>query len=101
MFRQGDVLICKALTPKPKEASTVPRDNKRIILAYGELTGHAHAIEDEEATLWEFGGRRWLITEESVSLNHEEHSTINIPKGEWEVIQQQEYTPAAIRNVAD
>lgn len=45
ILRQGDVLLTpiKAL---PAGCSEVPLDKGRIVLAYGEVTGHAHAIAD-------------------------------------------------------
>lgn len=43
MFRQGDVLI-RPVTSIPDGLKRVPLDNGRMILAYGEVTGHAHAV---------------------------------------------------------
>jgi hypothetical protein len=36
-----------------------------------------------------------------VALEHDEHDTIAIPPGNYKVIRQREYSPEAIRNVAD
>jgi hypothetical protein len=47
-FRQGDVYL-RRVEALPKELREIPRDGGRIILAYGELTGHAHAIDAPEA----------------------------------------------------
>ncbi len=41
--RQGDVLVLE-IDDIPKDARRVPRDDGRVVLAYGEVTGHAHAI---------------------------------------------------------
>jgi hypothetical protein len=103
MFRQGDVLIepLPAGTRIPDGASAVPRDQGRVVLAYGERTGHAHAIHDEEALLLAFGDERFLKLGASVMLRHEEHDAIPLPAGDYEVIQQREYSPEAIRNVRD
>lgn len=45
MFRQGDVLL-RPVTKTPGNLKKVPLDKGRVILAYGEVTGHAHAIAD-------------------------------------------------------
>ena len=41
--RQGDVLAL-GVEAIPEDAKPVTRDRGRVILAYGEVTGHAHAI---------------------------------------------------------
>jgi hypothetical protein len=48
-YRQGDVLILETAAA-PTDAVEVPRDKGRIVLAYGEVTGHAHAIHGVGAT---------------------------------------------------
>lgn len=106
MFRQGDVMIvsCDAI---PADLTPVERDNGRIVLAYGEVTGHAHAILDSEAMLLQGADleTRFLnvLAEGGVKLVHEEHSTVDIPAGTYRVIRQREYDLAsgAVRQVAD
>jgi hypothetical protein len=103
-FRQGDVLITKVRSI-PKAATEKARDAGRIVLAYGEVTGHAHAIADETATLFSLldDGKEelYLQADGTVTLRHEEHAPIEIPGGAWKVTRQREYSPEAIRNVAD
>jgi hypothetical protein len=41
------------------------------------------------------------VTEDSADLIHDEHGTITLPRGSYQVIRQREYTPEAIRNVED
>lgn len=106
IYRQGDVMIRRRAHNRiPETAQTVARDRGRIVLAYGEVTGHAHAIADREAELYHDveTERRFLqvLAEGGVDLVHEEHATITIPPGEYEVIRQREYAPEAVRNVAD
>ena len=105
IYRQGDVLIRKMseLDKKVGEGEKVKRDSGRIILAYGEVTGHAHAIHDKEAVLIEDDNRRFLqvLKDGGVDLIHEEHDTINLPKGDYEIVIQNEYSPEKIRNVLD
>ncbi len=83
LYRQGDVLL--RLVPSiPNGTSPVDRDAGRIILAYGEVTGHAHAIEapDTEATLLKTAeNRRFLRLMAGVDLVHEEHVTIHLTRG--------------------
>ena len=101
MYRQGDVLLC-AVKGIPKAAKKQETEN-RIVLAYGEVTGHAHVIEDLEAVDVFVGpeGQLYLQVKEETPLTHEEHGTILIPPGRYERIIQREYTPEAIRNVQD
>ncbi|HKS27108.1 MAG TPA: hypothetical protein VJS44_04785 [Pyrinomonadaceae bacterium] len=102
-FRQGDVLIERVRSNvRSKPHKVVPRDNGRVILAYGEVTGHAHAIADAGVEQFELEtGERFIVTERGVSLSHEEHATIQIPGGTYRVTRQREYSPEEIRNVAD
>ena len=104
MMRQGDVLVTR-ISAKPKKATPKDRDGGRIVLAYGEVTGHAHAIAEETATLFSLldDGKEELYLEAdgSVTLRHEEHAPITIPTGTYKITRQREYTPEAIRNVVD
>lgn len=101
MARQGDVLLI-AVGRIPKSKS-VPTEAGRVILAHGEVTGHAHAIGDPDvAELLETGdGARFLRVTHEAELRHEEHDTVTIPPGRYRVIRQREYSPEEIRNVAD
>jgi len=47
------------------------------------------------------GSRRLLRVTEPKTLEHDEHDPIPLPRGNPEVIRQREYSPEAIRNVAD
>src|SRR5208282_1913896 len=96
---QGDVLI-RRIQSLPKQTAQ-PRLNG--ILAYGEVTGHAHKVEDmTRAEVLEIeSGLYMRVGEEGVRIVHEEHAPITLPPGNYEVEIQREYTPEAIRNVAD
>ena len=97
LYRQGDVLL-QAVDAIPDAAQPVARDGGRIILAYGESTGHAHAIEapEAEATLLSVSeNERFLHLMADVDLAHEEHATIRLPAGIYRVIRQREWTDAA------
>ena len=99
-YRQGDVGIRKVNTlPKGAVKQQV---NDSIVLAYGEVTGHKHQIAADEATLFVAGARRFLeVCYSGATLKHEEHGPITLEPGIYEVIQQREYSPEAIRNVHD
>ena len=114
-IRQGDVLLTP-VSALPKGCAEVPLDKGRIVLAYGEVTGHAHAIADhaqERATeiaeaaiarakLWQLpNGERYLEVLEPVTLKHEEHTQHTIAPGIYQVPRQMEYSPAALRRVED
>jgi hypothetical protein len=105
MYRQGDVLLVPTAHSLTRAAVLVPRDRGRFVLAYGEVTGHAHAIHSALAELFEErDGRlflRVLAGVEQVRLLHEEHDAIVLPPGLYEVIRQREYSPGAIRYVLD
>lgn len=112
-FRQGDVLV-RATTKQPSTRAKRVTDHGRTILAYGEVTGHAHEVVDDVARrvenvdavpamqlFEEPGGTRLLVISRPVSLTHQEHGRIGLPVGTFEVIRQREYSPEAIRTVAD
>ncbi len=100
--RQGDVLLIPVPSRSLKAAKPVPRDHGRIVLAYGEVTGHAHAIDDALAELFEErDGQLYLKVDGPAVLRHEEHGAIAIDPGLYRVVRQREYTPEAIRQVAD
>lgn len=101
-FRQGDVLVTRLSRRPAGEQKPIAREKGRIVLAHGEATGHAHAIKAPNASLFEVAGRVFLsIGGDTVALEHEEHATVEIDEGTYEVTRQREYSPAAIRNVAD
>lgn len=104
IYRQGDVLI-KAVAAIPTETKKVKRENGQLVLAHGEVTGHCHAIVEESAQLVtaEQAAELYLLVHgtEPVALTHQEHATILIPPGKYEVLRQLEYAPEQIRQVAD
>ncbi len=102
IYRQGDVLI-KKVDAIPADAKKVDwKKEGRVILAYGEVTGHCHALGLNFASMFKTdAGQRFINVKKGAELAHEEHATIKPVPGVYEVIQQREYTPEAIRNVAD
>lgn len=120
-YRQGDVLL-RYVGELPKGLVEVERDKigptGRITLAHGERTGHAHAIRALGVTGFKkasseydamtgyndfilVGGSGASLTHEHVSGAKAEHDAVALPPGGYEVIQQVEYSPAALQRVAD
>lgn len=98
---QGDVLLI-AVDKIPKNAVEVPRDGDRVVLAYGEVTGHSHGISDVKARMMRFNGEGFLeIGGRGATLKHEEHGEITIKPGAYRVVLQREYAYGATRQVAD
>ena len=107
LYRQGDVLF-RAI-PELPAGSRKKRDNATV--AYGEVTGHSHAlaVEDREsAEVLEIGDGLFVhVTASDIRIEggatfiHEEHGAVTLPPGDYEVTIQREYSPEAVRNVAD
>lgn len=104
VMRQGDVLIIP-VAKMPENLEPIARDKGRVVLAYGEITGHAHTVKDKRAALFRDPKLAAVFMHVSgdatVALEHEEHGTIEIAPGDYEIRRQREYTPEAIRTVAD
>lgn len=111
-YRQGDVLIeCVGNTPEPDTAKRM----LSVILAEGEVTGHHHKLELDQAdwwkgdsktefmslTHWRDGRDQFFAAEVPATVTHQEHNKIDLPAGTYRVIRQREYSPEEIRNVAD
>lgn len=101
-MRQGDVLI--EYVDKPIKGT--PSKEKRVILAYGEATGHMHEVDSRSAILLDIPQEKDLETRglrvtKADQATHQEHGPLDLRVGDAIVIRQREYTPQAIRNVAD
>ncbi len=126
MVRQGDVLLV-AVAGGLLNAKTKRRDNGKVVLAYGEVTGHSHAIAEKTTKLTVLDdahamaeAARQLLAEVGLTteirdedvvgvlevpapaeLVHEEHGTIALDAPNYVVLRQREYSPEEIRSVAD
>ena len=98
IYRHGDVLIAP-VEEVPAEAR--PRDG--LILAQGEVTGHAHRVEtDARAELFEAGQQLFLrVLGSPAKVVHEEHQPIELPPGNYRVWRQREYDPRQDLTVMD
>lgn len=98
-YRQGDIGILE-INDIPNEAQKVNVKGD-IILAGGEVTGHAHRIVNKNISMYLLNNLRYLKILDTVKLLHEEHAEITLPIGNYQIIRQREYTPEKIRNVTD
>ena|SRR5271167_3870130 len=99
-YRQGDVLFVRC-SAKPAGKATV-RPTGHIL--EGEATGHIHRLSEPSiatAEVYEIDGKLFVSSEEGISVVHEDHHTLELPAGHYEVVRQREYQPDSIRNVAD
>lgn len=90
----------------PKNLKPVITDRHRVVLAYGEVTDHAHGIyEPEKVELLESSDiaetQRYLNVKESVDLTHEEHTKHTLHPGIGDVRIQREWSLDGLRQVAD
>ena len=107
LYRQGDVLFRKISKLPDGER----RQRKDATVAYGEVTGHSHAlaVEDRQvAEVLEIGDGLYVhVSEAGIRIEggatfvHEEHGSVTLPPGNYEVTIQREYSPSEIRNVTD
>ena len=101
-YRQGDILFVKQ-DEKPS-GNIIPRDpHNRIVVAEGEATGHAHAIHEENVTMYrdEVLDRAWVVVDGTADVVHEEHDTVTLDAGTWTVVYQRQYVRGQVRRVLD
>jgi hypothetical protein len=89
LYQQGDVLL-ESIASIPPDARLLPR-RARIVLAEGETTGHAHAVEHADVELYEYNGRLYCRALESFVLVHEEHMPVKLAPGTYEVRRVREF----------
>lgn len=106
-LRQGDVLLVAASYRGEKQGTEVPTEGGRIVLAHGEVTGHAHAIaEPAKARYFDNGAERYLQALQAVPVGHEEHTAILLDPndqagGKYTQAFQVEDFGTEVRSVAD
>jgi len=103
MIRQGDVLLVprELISDNKEKLKEVGKGEK--ILAYGEKTGHSHTLSGDVIFYGKGNGPTLCqVGRDGASLVHQEHSQINIEKGDYIVILQREYDLIeGIRMVSD
>lgn len=93
-YQQGDVVMIPVASI-PKEA----KDLNTNVLQEGEHTGHAHRLEVEDLAVIDWPKvfqmptslQKYFEVKAPTNLNHEEHNTINLPPGLYEVRIVREY----------
>jgi hypothetical protein len=129
-IRHGDVILVKVGNLPGTEMKEVAPDNGRTVLAYGEVTGHSHALPNQNAklskTAYNSAVKNVLASKlkevshaescikangDSVEflsvgkggarLSHDEHPPVVVDEGCYVVIHQQEYSPGEVKQVRD
>ena len=106
-YRQGDVaLVFCQIDILPAGAKEIKPEARGIVLAHGEVTGHAHRIdvpkkERHKVRYWDAGAERYLQVLEQVTLKHEEHGAVILDKGIYRQAFQVEDFGIEVRRVAD
>jgi len=104
--RQGDVCLIR-IEKLPAGCIEAPPDGDRVVLAYGERTGHSHAVygvtaEQPNVRLWSAGAERFLQVLARCELVHEEHSAATLEPGTYLLPGQFEHTEEhTVRQVSD
>ena len=93
--RQGDVFL-RRIASVPTGAKPEERKGD-VILALGEVTGHAHRIKASLADVDVLREAEKIIlnVKETVEVSHEEHGTITLAPGLYESYVQREYDDIA------
>lgn len=98
LFRHGDVFCFQKVKEIPKEAKKLNRKE----LAYGEVTGHAHRVNDLVGELFESkNGDLFLKVDKLSHLTHEEHKTIVLKPAIYRIGIKRQYSPDGWENVRD
>jgi len=105
LIQQGDVLIFTNAT-LPADAKAVQPVHGRVVLAEGEVTGHAHVADLMRfpgTALFESPSGRFLQALTDIEIVHEEHKTVRVPKGIHQIRIVKEVDPFTeeIRSVKD
>ncbi len=103
-LQQGDVLINPIYdTTLLQNLKKVEKKPRGFVLAEGETTGHAHVIDEDVELYEDDNGDLYLRALKDAAVVHEEHATIEIPPGWYEIGIVQEVDPFTeqIRKVVD
>lgn len=99
-YRQGDFLFIK-VAEVPAEAQAEQRVNGKVIVGYGEATGHHHAVLERDASIRTLENMRWLSVPTGADVTHHEHNTITLPPGSYRIVQERTYNAGSIQRVRD
>jgi hypothetical protein len=97
MKRQGDILFIPV--------TKIPENAKKLnhgVIAEGEITGHKHQIAPgSNASLLMENEQSYIEASEETNIVHEEHNTVKLEPGNWEVRRQKTYEPKGWQRVED
>ena len=94
IYRHGDLLIRQV-----KKISESARPISTNIIAEGEVTGHNHKLYGSHQVYGTHIDNPRVIVptyfqaKEEISLKHQEHNTLKISKGLYEILHEREYNP--------
>jgi hypothetical protein len=94
-YQQGDVLLFPVQEVQGKKINKKP-------LAEGEVTGHSHQVKGDY-TMYEKDGVMYLKAESACTVVHEEHGTISINPGSYQIgiVREYDYALEEARQVRD
>jgi len=102
MYRQGDFLLVPTKEKIKKEWKSIKASKGQFVFDKSKVSSNSHAINSKGNKLYLVDeSTMFLILKQDETLTHEEHSHISIPKGNYFVKRQREYTLQEIRNVID
>ena len=99
-FQQGDVIIKSTLIPKKQWGKKV----NHLILQQSDISQHAHVVKGKAALYaTQKADEFFLEVVEPVTVMHEEHKQIKLPKGKYFVYGVKEFDPfeEEIRRIRD
>lgn len=104
IIRQGDVCLIEVDGIPAGAKDETPEGD--VILAYGEVTGHAHRIVQTTAApkvrIWSAAGERFIqLVEQGAALTHEEHAAVVLERPIYRQLFQTEERGEEVRRVAD
>lgn len=88
IYRQGDLLF-KGVGSIPKRFSA---SDNHVILE-GEATGHSHKLVKGTIFRATYKREMFIKVENGGRIIHEEHATLILPAGIYQVFRQREYVP--------
>lgn len=94
-YHQGDIIL--------RRINQIPNTAKKTrdeIVAYGEVTGHAHRIKNSE--IFEENDKTFVRVLDIEPMSHDTHPpTLPIETGDYERLRQYEYFPEGELEVKD
>ncbi len=97
-FRQGDVFLMR-VSSLPIGATKEKVTDGDIILAHGEVTGHAHRVSAVHASTYKWQSDRLIEISKATDLTHEEHGALKLTPGIYKIVIQREYSPGFLSQV--